>query len=668
MATQISLDELCINTIRTLSMDAVQKARSGHPGMPMGMAAAAYVLWTRFLRHNPRNPQWPDRDRFILSAGHGSMLLYSLLHLTGYDLSLDELKLFRQWGSMTPGHPEYGETPGVETTTGPLGQGFGNGVGMAIAERNLAARLNTPDFPVMDHFTYAIVSDGDLMEGVASEAASLAGHLGLGKLIYLYDNNHITIEGNTELAFTENPSRRFEAYGWHVEEVSGYDLDAIENAIRTAQSVNGRPSLINVRTNIAYGSPNKQDTAEAHGAPLGEDEIRLTKKNLGWPEDAQFYVPPEALEIFRESIPRGARWEAQWNQMLNRYAAAHPDKFREWEVLMNGGLNQGWEREIPSLVSEAKPIATREASGKVLTAIFPHAPGLVGGSADLAPSTNTYVKSFGDFQAGQYQGRNFHFGVREHAMGAILNGMALHKGLIPFGATFLIFSDYMRPSVRLAAFMKARVIYVWTHDSIGLGEDGPTHQPIEHAAALRAIPGLIFIRPSDATETAEAWRAALRHTSGPVALALTRQKLSVIDRSKYASAEGLHRGAYILAEAESGKPDVVIIATGSEVGVALSARDVLQAKSIKTRVVSMPCWEFFARQEAAYRESVIPRSARLRVAVEAAVSFGWERWVGEDGLIIGIDRYGASAPFEVSMKNFGFTPENVAQRILERLT
>jgi transketolase len=667
MATQISLDELCINTIRTLSMDAVQKAKSGHPGMPMGMAAAAYVLWTRFLRYNPRNPQWPNRDRFILSAGHGSMLLYSLLHLTGYDLSLDELKLFRQWGSRTPGHPEYGETPGVETTTGPLGQGFGNGVGMAIAEGHLAARLNTPDFPVMDHFTYAIVSDGDLMEGVASEAASLAGHLGLGKLIYLYDNNHITIEGSTELAFTENPSRRFEAYGWHVEETSGYDLDAIESAIRTAQSVTGRPSLINVRTNIAYGSPNKQDTAEAHGAPLGEEEIRLTKKNLGWPEDAQFYVPPEALEVFRESIPRGARWEAQWNQMLGRYAVAHPDRFREWEVLMNGGLNQGWEREIPSLVSEPKPLATREASGKVLTAIFPHAPGLVGGSADLAPSTNTYVKSFGDFQAGQYQGRNFHFGVREHAMGAILNGMALHGGLIPFGATFLIFSDYMRPSVRLAAFMKARVIYVWTHDSIGLGEDGPTHQPIEHAAALRAIPGLIFIRPSDATETAEAWRSALRHTSGPVALALTRQKLPVIDRSKYASAEGLHRGAYILAEAESGTPDVIIIATGSEVGVALSARDMLQAKSIKTRVVSMPCWEFFARQEAAYHESVIPRSARLRVAVEAAVSFGWERWVGEDGLIIGIDRYGASAPFEVSMRNFGFSPENVAQKILERL-
>jgi transketolase len=667
MATQISLDELCINTIRTLSMDAVQKAKSGHPGMPMGMAAAAYVLWTRFLRHNPRNPRWPNRDRFILSAGHGSMLLYSLLHLTGYDLSLEELKRFRQWGSMTPGHPEYGETPGIETTTGPLGQGFGNGVGMAIAERHLAARVNTPDFPIMDHFTYAIVSDGDLMEGVASEAASLAGHLGLEKLIYLYDNNHITIEGNTELAFTENPNHRFEAYGWHVQEISGYDLDAIETAIRTAQSVTGRPSLINVRTHIAYGSPNKQDTAEAHGAPLGEDEVRLTKKNLGWPEDAQFYVPPEALEVFRESVPRGAKWEAQWHQMLDRYATAHPDKFREWEVLMNGGLNEGWEARIPPLVSEPKPLATREASGKVLNAIFPHAPGLLGGSADLAPSTNTYVKSFGDFQAGEYQGRNFHFGVREHAMGAILNGMALHGGLIPFGATFLIFSDYMRPSVRLAAFMKTRVIYVWTHDSIGLGEDGPTHQPIEHAAALRAIPGLTFIRPSDATETAEAWRAALRHTSGPVALALTRQKLPVIDRSKYASAEGLHRGGYILAEAKSGKPDVVIIATGSEVGVALSAREVLEAKTIRTRVVSMPCWEFFSSQDKAYRESVIPRSARLRVAVEAATSFGWERWVGEDGLIIGIDHYGASAPFEVAMKNFGFTAENVAQKVLERL-
>ena len=667
MATEVKLDELCINTIRTLSMDAVQKAKSGHPGMPMGMAAVAYVLWTRFLRHNPHNPQWHNRDRFVLSAGHGSMLLYSLLHLTGYDLPLEELKQFRQWNSKTPGHPEYRHTPGVETTTGPLGQGFGNGVGMAIAGRHLAARFNAPDFPVFDYRVYAIVSDGDLMEGVSSEAASLAGHLKLGNIVYFYDNNRITIEGSTELAFTENPNGRFEAYGWHVQEISGYDLDAIEESIRKAQSVTDRPSFINVHTHIAYGSPNKQDTAEAHGAPLGEEEVRLTKKNLGWPEDAQFYIPPEALEVFRESVKRGEKIEAQWNRLMARYADAHGDRYREWQALVNGGLNEGWEERIPTFATDAKPMATREASGKVLSAIFPHAPGLLGGSADLAPSTNTYIKPFGDFQAGNYAGRNFHFGVREHGMGAILNGISLSKVLIPFGATFLIFSDYMRPSVRLAAIMKTRVIYVWTHDSVGLGEDGPTHQPVEHTAALRAIPGLVFIRPADGPETAEAWRAALRYASGPVALALTRQKLPVIDRTKFASAEGLHQGAYILAEADGGKPDVVLIASGSEVSVALAARDLLQFKGIQTRVVSMPCWEFFSAGSAEYRASVIPRSARLRVAVEAATPFGWERWVGEDGLIIGLNRYGASAPYETIMKNFGFTAESVAQRIMERL-
>src|SRR5688572_17493974 len=594
MATQINLDEICINTIRTLSMDAVQKAKSGHPGMPMGMASVAYILWTRFLRHNPKNPHWMNRDRFVLSAGHGSMLLYSLLHLTGYDLPLEELKQFRQWKSKTPGHPEYEDTPGVETTTGPLGQGFGNGVGMAIAQRHLAARFNAPEFNLIDHSVYAIASDGDLMEGVASEAASLAGHLGLGNLIYFYDNNRITIEGSTELAFTENPSLRFESYGWHVQDISGYDLDAIGKAIRAAQAVTDRPSLINVRTNIGYGSPNKQDTAEAHGSPLGEEEVRLTKKHLGWPEDAQFYIPPDALEHFRRCIPRGQKLETQWNQMVEDYATKNPKQFAEWQVLMRGGLNDDWESHFPTFPADSKPMATREASGKVLASIFPHAPGLVGGSADLAPSTNTFVKGYSAFQADDYAGRNFHFGVREHGMGAILNGMALHGGLIPYGATFLIFSDYMRPSARLAAIMKAHVIYVWTHDSIGLGEDGPTHQPVEHAAALRAIPGFTFIRPSDAAETAEAWRAALRHTSGPVALALTRQKLPVLDRKKYGSAEGLHQGAYVLAEADGGKPDVVIIATGSEVTVALGARDACQSKGIKTRVVSMPCWEFFS--------------------------------------------------------------------------
>ncbi|PYV08830.1 MAG: transketolase, partial [Acidobacteria bacterium] len=655
------------NTIRTLAMDAVQKAKSGHPGMPMGMAAAAYVLWTRFLRHNPRNPHWIDRDRFVLSAGHGSMLLYSLLHLTGYDLPLAELQAFRQWKSKTPGHPERDDTPGVETTTGPLGQGFGNGVGMAIASRHLAARFNTPDFALIGSTVYAIVSDGDLMEGVASEAASLAGHLRLGNLVYLYDNNHITIEGSTSLAFTEDPSRRFEAYGWHVQEVSGNDLDGVERAIRAARAVTDRPSLINVRTHIAYGSPNKQDSAEAHGAPLGEEEVRLTKKNLGWPEDERFYIPGDALEVFRAAAPRGAKLEAEWDRMLERYAAAHPERYREWQVLQNGGLAEGWEERIPSLAGEAKPMATREASGKVLAAIFPHAPGLLGGSADLAPSTNTYVKGYGDFEADNYAGRNFHFGVREHGMGSICNGLALYGGLIPYGATFLIFSDYMRPSVRLAALMKLHVIYVWTHDSIGLGEDGPTHQPVEHAAALRAIPGLTFIRPGDATETAEAWRAALAHSAGPVALALTRQKLPVIDRARYAPAAGLHRGAYVMSEAEGGAPEVVLIATGSEVSVALAAQPLLAAAGVRTRVVSMPCWEFFEREDRQYRESVIPRSARLRVSIEAAVSFGWERWVGEDGLIIGLDHYGASAPYEIIMQNFGFTAENVARRVRERL-
>jgi transketolase len=668
MAKKPELDELCINTIRTLAMDGVQKAKSGHPGMPMGMAAAAYVLWTRFLRHNPRNPNWLNRDRFILSAGHGSMLLYSLLHLTGYDLPLDELRRFRQWGSRTPGHPEHGETPGVEVTTGPLGQGFGNGVGMAIAARHLAARLNTPEFQVINHLVYAIVSDGDLMEGIASEAASLAGHLKLGNIIYLYDDNHITIEGSTSLAFTEDVSRRFEAYGWHVQEVAGNDIEAVEAAIRRAQEVSDRPSLIRTRTHIAYGSPNKQDTAAAHGAPLGEEEVRLTKRNLGWPEDETFLVPPEALAVFREAVPRGERLESEWDRMMHGFAAAHPDRYKLYETLMNGGLEESWEQCLPPFSSESKPVATRAASGMCLTALFPHAPGLLGGSADLSPSNDTYVKGFGDFSADHYEGRNFHFGVREHAMGAILNGMALHGGLIPYGGTFLIFSDYMRPSVRLAAMMKAHVVYVWTHDSIGLGEDGPTHQPVEQVAALRAIPGLVCIRPADAPETAEAWRAALRWTAGPVGLFLTRQKLPLIDRASFAPAAGLHRGAYVLADAQDQKPDVILIASGSEVAVALQAREQLESSGLRTRVVSMPCWEFFSMQDAAYRDSVIARSARLRVSIEAAVPFGWERWIGEDGLVIGLDHFGASAPYETLMKEFGFTAENVVRKVLQRLS
>lgn len=648
-------------------MDGVQKANSGHPGMPMGMAAAAYVLWTRVLRHNPKNPHWPNRDRFVLSAGHGSMLLYSLLHLTGYDLPLDELKRFRQWNSKTPGHPEYGEVPGVEVTTGPLGQGFGTGVGMAIAERHLASRLNAPGFPIVDHFIYAIVSDGDLMEGVASEAASMAGHLKLGNLIYLYDDNHITIEGNTSLAFTEDVARRFESYGWHVQKVDGSDLKAIEDSILAAQKVVDKPSIIVARTHIGFGSPNKQDTAEAHGSPLGDAEVKLTKKNLGWPTEEPFYIPAEALKVFRACQPRGEKLEAEWNKLAEKYSAAHPDKHAEWQLLMNGGLKTGWESLIPVFGGDGKPMATREASGKILAALFPVVPGLIGGSADLAPSTNTYIKGFGDFEAGNHAGRNFHFGIREHGMGAALNGMALHGGVIPYGATFMVFSDYMRPSVRLAAMMKLHVVYVWTHDSIGLGEDGPTHQPVEHLAALRAIPGLTVIRPADATETAEAWRVALTHSKGPIALALTRQKLPVIDRSKYSPATGLTRGGYVLADAEGGKPEVVIVATGSEVTPALGARDLLQKQGRKTRVVSMPSWELFAQQDASYRAGVIPADVKLRVSVEAAITFGWQRWVGENGLSIGLDRFGASAPYETLMKEFGFTAEGITDRILKRL-
>ena len=667
MSKQTNLDDLCINTIRTLAMDAVQTANSGHPGMPMGMAATAYILWTRILKHNPGHPEWPNRDRFVLSAGHGSMLLYALLHLSGYDLPLDEIKRFRQWRSKTPGHPEYQDTPGVETTTGPLGQGFGNGVGMALASRHLGARFNKPNFPIIDNFVYAIVSDGDLMEGISSEAASLAGHLKLGNLIYLFDNNRITIEGTTDLAFTEDPSLRFRSYGWHVQEVAGDDLEALHQASLEAQAIRDRPSLINIRTHIAHGSPNKQDTAAAHGAPLGEEEIRLTKENLGWHEDKTFHVPAEALRVFRGAIPRGEAAESQWDTLLERYAEQHPDAARDLKALLRSGLAEGWEESIPTFQQDPKPMATRQASGKVLSAIFPVAPGLIGGSADLSPSTNTYIADAGDLQAGDYSGRNIHFGVREHAMGAVLNGMALFGGILPYGGTFLVFSDYMRPSVRLAALMKLRVIYVWTHDSIGLGEDGPTHQPVEHAAALRAIPGLTFIRPADASETAEAWRAALRQESGPVALALTRQKLPVIDREQYAPASGLHRGAYVLADAIGSSPDVVIIATGSEVSIALEVRDLLQAKGHATRVVSMPCWEYFSAQDLLYRESVLSRSSRLRVSIEAATTFGWERWVGEDGLRIGIDHYGASAPLGVLLEEFGFQAQAIVSKIEDRL-
>ncbi len=662
---QKSLDQLCINTIRTLAMDGVQKANSGHPGLPMGTASMAYVLWARFIRHNPTHPSWLNRDRFVLSPGHGCMLLYCLLHLTGYDLPLDELKRFRQWGSRTPGHSEHGVTPGVETTTGPLGQGFGNGVGMAIAERFLAHYFNRSGHPIVDHYVYAIVSDGDLMEGVTSEAASLAGHLGLGKLIYLYDDNRITIDGGTDLAFTENVGQRFEAYGWHVQRVDGNDVHMIEAALSAAQAEHDRPSLIIARTHIAYGSPNKQDTAEAHGSPLGEEEVRLTKEALGWPLEPTFYIPDEALTHFREALQRGRAWEAEWQARFDAYAAAYPELAEEWIRVMSGQLPEGWVEKIPIFTPAGGSLATREASGKVLNGIAPSLPTLIGGSADLTPSNNTHLKGYGDFQRSNPGGRNFHFGVREHAMGSILNGMALHEGVIPYGGTFLVFSDYMRPAIRVAALSHIHVIYVFTHDSIGLGEDGPTHQPIEHLASLRVIPNLTVIRPADATETAVAWRAALEHRGGPVALALTRQKLPVLDRTKFPPAELLLKGAYILADADQGHPRIILIATGSEVHVALEAWGRLADEGIRARVVSMPSWELFERQPEAYRNEVLPPAVTARLAIETGSPHGWHRYVGLLGGVIGMTRFGASAPYQVLMQQFGFTTEHVVSRAKE---
>ena len=655
------LAELSINAIRVLAMDAVEQAQSGHPGMPMGAATMAYVLWTQFLRHDPRNPEWPDRDRFVLSAGHGSMLLFALLYLTGYDLPLDEIKRFRQWGSRTPGHPEHGMTPGVEATTGPLGQGFGNGVGMAVAERFLAAYFNRPEHPLVDHRTYAIVSDGDLMEGVASEAASLAGHLKLGKLIYLYDDNRVTIEGDTDLAFTENVSQRFEAYGWHVQEVDGHDAKAMAHALGLAGAETERPSLIRAHTHIGYGSPNKQDSAAAHGAALGKEEVRLTKLALGWPVEPAFYVPEEVLAHYREAVARGREQEAQWLARLASYRAAFPELGRAWDRMMQGELPPGWEESLPTFPLEGGGLATRQASGKVLNAVAARLPNLIGGSADLAPSTETILKGF-DAVHRSPSGRNFHFGVREHAMGAILNGMALHGGIRPYGATFLVFSDYMRPSIRLAALTGLPVIYVFTHDSIGLGEDGPTHQPIEHLAALRAIPHLTVIRPADPAETVVAWRVALERRQGPTALILTRQKVPLLDRRQYSPAELAAKGAYTLADAAAGALRVILIATGSEVSLALEARRLLEAKGIGTRVVSMPSWELFAEQPGTYRDEVLPPASKARLAVEAASGFGWRQHVGDQGAIVGIEGFGASAPGGVLMEKYGFTPEKIAAR------
>jgi len=646
---RVELDQLCINTIRTLAMDAVQQADSGHPGTPMALAPLAYVLWQRHLKYNPANPDWADRDRFVLSCGHACMLLYSVLYLTGYDLTLDDIKQFRQWGSRTPGHTEHGVTPGVEATTGPLGQGTGNAVGMAIAEAQLAALFNRPGHAIIDHRTYFLASDGDLMEGISHEACSLAGHLKLGKLIGFYDDNRITIDGSTDLAFSDDTAKRFEAYGWHVQRIAdGNDLDAIDSAITQAKRVTDRPSLIIVRTHIAWGSPNKQDTAEAHGAPLGADEVKATKQNLGWPSSEPFYVPEEALEHWRRAQDRGARVEADWKKKWDGYRSAHPDLAAELQRRLEGRLPEGWDAGLPTFGPKDAQ-ATRAASGKVLNAIAAKLPELIGGSADLTGSNNTEIKAGGP-------GRNFHYGVREHAMAAILNGITLHRGFIPFGGTFLIFSDYMRPSIRLAALTQLKPIYVFTHDSIGLGEDGPTHQPIEQLPALRVIPNMTVIRPSDPTEVVEAWRAAIAHRNGPVALVLTRQKVAVVDRSTYAPAAGLHRGGYVLAD--SGKPELVLMATGSEVQLILGAYEKLTADGRRLRAVSMPCLEYFARQSEDYRNSVLPPGVP-RIAVEAAGPQSWYRWVGEGGVILGIERFGESAPYQRIYKEFGLTVDRV---------
>ena len=682
------LEKLSINAIRMLSIDAVQQANSGHPGMPMGAATMAYILWTRHLRHNPRNPAWPDRDRFVLSAGHASMLLYSLLFLTGYDVTMQDLEQFRQWKSRTPGHPERGVTPAVEVTTGPLGQGVGNSVGLAVAERWLAATFNRPGNEVVDHYTYVLASDGDLMEGVAAEAASLAGTLRLGRLIVLYDANLITLSATTNLTFTEDVGARFEAYGWHVQQIDGHDPAAVDAALTVARAVEDRPSLIVARTHIGYGSPHKQDTWHAHGEPLGVDEVRLTKRALGWPEDRSFYVPDDALREFRTAIERGAGLEAAWRCRLDGHRSAHPGLAGQFARALAGELPAGWEAHLPIFTPGNGEMATRDAGGAALNAVAANVTNLVGGSADLDPSTRTTMKGCGDFQSplmarsGQevptqgtaggvwgYAGRNIHFGLREHAMAAVMTGMALHDGLLPFCATFLSFSDYMRPSVRLAALSKAHVIYIWTHDSIALGEDGPTHQPVEQLASLRAMPNMMMLRPSDATETVEAWRVALRHTGGPVGLVLSRQKLPVLDRTALAPASGLAQGAYVLADAAGSAPDVILIATGSEVSLALEVHGRLAEEGIRSRVVSMPSWELFEQQPQIYRDTVLPPSVRARVSIEAAAPFGWERYVGLEGAIIGVADFGASAPGPAVMREFGFTPEHVvetAKAVLER--
>ncbi len=681
MALNQELENLCINTIRIFSADAVQNANAGHPGMPMGAAAMAYTLWTGFLKHNPQNPLWVDRDRFVLSGGHGSMLLYSLLYLTGYDLPLEEIKHFRKWGSKAPGHPERGQTPGVEVTTGPLGQGFGNGVGLALAEAWLAERYNRPGHTIVNHYTYGICGDGDLMEGISQEAASLAGHLRLGKLIYLYDQNHISLAGATEIDFTEDVAKRFEASGWHTRLVrDGNDTEDVASAIREAQAESQRPSLILARTHIGYGSPHKQDNFTAHGDPLGEEELQSTKKALGWPTTDKFYLPEESVEFFRRAIPRGAQLEGEWRKRFGAYKKEFPKEAAEFELIMNGELPEAWDVDLPKWKPSDKPMATRAAGGEAINALAKHIPNLVGGSADLNPSTRTALKGLGDFQSTavsgpgtlgavggvwSYAGRNIAFGIREHAMGAIVNGMAAHGGVLPFSATFFTFSDYMKPAIRLGALSRLKVIYVFTHDSIGLGEDGPTHQPIEHLAGLRGIPELTVIRPADANETTEAWTFAVRH-NGPTLLVLTRQGVPHLDRTQ-AKDPDVTRGAYVLAEADGGSPDVILIGTGSEVSLCMTAREMLKDRGVRARVVSMPSWNLFENQDESYREGVLPRSIKKRVTIEAASPIGWHKWAGDEGVVIGVERFGASAPGQDVFNHLGFTADHVAAAALRVL-
>lgn len=669
----MQIEEKCINTIRCLAMDAVQKANSGHPGTPMALAPAAFVLWMNHLRFNPRNPKWMNRDRFVLSAGHASMLQYAVLHLTGYAISLDDIKNFRQWGSITAGHPEYGLTPGVETTTGPLGQGIMTAVGLAMGEAHMAAIFNKGEQKIIDHYTYVFCSDGDMMEGASHEAASVAGHLGLGKLICLYDNNHITIEGSTALAFSDDVAKRFEGYHWHVQDLGDQanNLEAISNAFAKAKEVTDRPSLIILRSHIGFGSPHKQDTPDAHGSPLGEDEIRLTKKFYGWPEDAQFLVPDDVKEFMNKAIGRGEQWEKEWNTMLDDYKTNYPELGEQYERYLRKDLPANWDEKVPVYKPEDGPKATRNVSADFINAVADKLPWLMGGSGDLEPSTLTLIKSSKYFEKGKYENRNIAWGIREHVMCAASSGLFMHGGIRPFAATFFIFTDYARPAIRIASIMELPIIYVMTHDSIGLGEDGTTHQPVEHLASFRAMPGICLIRPADANEAAHAWRAAMQRTEGPTMLALTRQKLPIFDRSKMAKADGVYKGAYILSKEKGDHPDVVLIATGSEVELIVKAQEVLAGQHIDARVVSMPSWELFRMQEQDYRDEVLPPAVKARVAIEAGSPQGWLEWIGEEGKMIGISQFGTSAPYKEIYEHYGLTVENVvatAKRVRSKLT